>query len=45
VTILVSPLMPAVEDAIDWLTARGATEIVLWLGPDGTYRGNGRVRR
>lgn len=39
--IIVSPLLPSIEEAIDWLTERGAFRFLLWQGPDGTVRGNG----
>lgn len=42
-TIIVSPLLPTVEETITWLTERGAVHFTIWRGPDGLLRGNGRV--
>lgn len=39
--IIPCPSFATVEEAIDYLTARGCTRIVLWTGDDGLVRGNG----
>lgn len=39
--IIPCPSFPTVEEAVDYLTARGCIRIVLWLGSDGLVRGNG----
>jgi hypothetical protein len=33
-----------VDEVLSWFEARGATDVRLWRGPDGTVRGSGVVR-
>ncbi len=40
---IVCPLCSTVDEALAWFEERGGTDVHLWLGPDGRYRGTARV--
>jgi|GEM_PF-5498234 len=43
--VLVFPFATTnLDEVIDWFEQRGATEIRLWRGPDGSVRGTGVLR-
>lgn len=42
--VVVCPLSLNVDEAMRWFHERGATEVRLWAGPDGTVRGFGVLR-
>ncbi len=39
-----APCLDSPEQVVDWLLARGCTQIEVHRGPDGSYRGSGIAR-